>query len=50
VRAYIAMECRQLAHRDGRYLTASRRFAADSQRYADEPDPWPKVREILRAP
>jgi glutathione S-transferase len=22
---------------------------ADSQRYADEPDPWPKVREILRA-
>jgi glutathione S-transferase len=22
---------------------------ADNQRYADEPDPWPKVREILRA-
>jgi glutathione S-transferase len=22
---------------------------ADIQRYADEPDPWPKVREILRA-
>ena len=22
---------------------------ADTQRYADEPDPWPKVREILRA-
>lgn len=23
--------------------------AADLQRYADEPDPWPKVRDILRA-
>jgi hypothetical protein len=49
VRAHIASECRQLAHRDGRHLKASRCFPADSRRYADEPDPWPKVREILRA-